>query len=424
MPSSFILKGDICHSQSPTALHTVPAGSLVCVNGLCQGVFERLPERFAQLPRIDHTGKLILPGLVDLHTHAPQYAFRALGMDAPLLEWLNTHTFPEEAKYADPDYAEKAYAQLIHDLRKGPNTRVCLFATIHRQTTIRLMEMLEDSGLVAMTGKVNMDRNAPPDLCETSADAAIADTLRWLDEIDARFANVSPILTPRFIPSCSDELLRRLAAVRRERNLPVQSHLSENPDEVAWVANLHPDSANYGDAYARFDLFGGDAPTVMAHCVWSGAEETDLMRQRGVVVAHCPQSNANLASGIAPARRFLDRGLRVGLGSDMAGGCHSSIFRAMADAIQASKLRWRLCGGDERPLTVEEAFWLGTAGGGAFFGKVGLFREGYELDALVMDDAPLAAPFAMTIPERLARAIYLSDDRHIAEKYVRGKRIR
>ncbi len=180
MPSSFILKGDICHSQSPTALHTVPAGSLVCVNGLCQGVFERLPERFAQLPLIDHTGKLILPGLVDLHTHAPQYAFRALGMDAPLLEWLNTRTFPEEAKYADPDYAEKAYAQLIHDVRKGPNTRVCLFATIHRQTTIRLMEMLEDSGLVAMTGKVNMDRNAPPDLCETSADAAIADTLRWL----------------------------------------------------------------------------------------------------------------------------------------------------------------------------------------------------------------------------------------------------
>jgi guanine deaminase len=421
---SFVLRGDVCHSRGPTELHTVPNGYLVCEDALSRGVFVSLPERFAGLPLFDHPGKLILPGLCDLHMHAPQYAFRALGMDCRLLEWLNTRTFPEEAKYADLAYAEQAYAQLVRELTRGPNTRICLFATPHVAATIRLMELLEESGLVTMVGKVNMDRNAPDPLRETDAAASIADTLRWLDAVDGRFANTRPILTPRFIPSCTDDLMRRLAAVRRKRNLPVQSHLSENRDEVAWVAELCPGSAGYGHAYADFDMFGGDAPTVMAHCVWSGEEETELMRRRGVVVAHCPQSNANLSSGIAPARRFLDRGLRMGLGSDMAGGCHSSIFRAMADAIQVSKLRWALCDQDEPALTLEEAFWLGTAGGGAFFGKVGSFDDGYEFDALVMDDALLAAPFEMTIPERLARVVHLSDDRHIAEKYVRGRLVR
>lgn len=424
MDNTFVLKGDICHSRGPSTLRTIPDGYLVCEDGVSAGVFDALPSRYSGIPVIDRSGSLILPGLCDLHMHAPQYSFRGLGMDLELLDWLNTRTFPEEAKYADLAYAEKAYTRLVEDLRTGPNTRVCLFATLHRPATILLMELLEQSGLAAMVGKVNMDRNSPDALREPAAEAAAADTLRWLNETAGRFANVSPILTPRFIPSCSDDLLRRLAAIRRERNLPVQSHLSENQSEVAWVAELCPGSANYGDAYRRFDLFGGDAPTIMAHCVWSGEEETELMRERGVFVAHCPQSNTNLSSGIAPVRRFLDSGLRVGLGSDMAGGCHSSIFRAMADAIQVSKLRWRLCDQSEAALTVEEAFWLGTAGGGAFFGKVGAFDEGYELDALVIDDSSLAAPFELTIPERLARVVYLSDDRHITHKYVRGKQVR
>ncbi len=372
---------------------------------------------------MDRRGRLIVPGLCDLHMHAPQYAFRALGMDLELLDWLNTRTFPEEAKYADAAYARAAYDMFVRDLQRGPNTRACLFATIHTRATVMLMEMLERSGLVTLVGRVNMDRNGGENLCEAGARESAADTRLWLAEIAGRFKNTGPILTPRFIPSCSDELMRELAVIQRETGLPVQSHLSENPGEVAWVAELCPDSAGYADAYLRRGLFGGDAPTVMAHCVWSDDAEIELLRSRGVFVAHCPQSNTNLSSGIAPARRFLSRGLRVGLGSDMAGGCRASIFRAMSDAIQASKLRWRLCDRGDAPLTLEEAFWLGTAGGGAFFGKVGLFDDGYEFDALVLDDSSLAAPFEMTVPERLARVVYLSDDRHIVEKYVRGERI-
>ena len=140
-------------------------------------------------------------------------------------------------------------------------------------------------------------------------------------------------------------------------------------------------------------------------------------------MAHCPASNTNIASGIAPVRRFLDEGLRVGLGSDVAGGHSTSLFRAMADAIQVSKLRWRLVDETLKPLTAEEAFYLGTKGGGGFFGKAGSFEEGYEMDVLVLNDESLKHPQPLSLKERLERFIYLSDERHIDAKYVAGNKI-
>jgi guanine deaminase len=215
-------------------------------------------------------------------------------------------------------------------------------------------------------------------------------------------------------------------------NLPVQSHLSENRSEVEWVKKLCPASAGYGAAYFDFDLFGSDtpdeAPTVMAHCVWPDEQETALMARRGVFAAHCPQSNTNLASGIAPVRRLLDAGVPVGLGSDIAAGANCSIFRAMSDAIQASKLRRSLLDTEEKPLTLEEAFYCGTASGGAFFGKAGMgysgsFEPGSDFDALVIDDSRLAAPFELPIRSRLERLIYTGGSYHIEAKYIRGMRI-
>ena len=159
----------------------------------------------------------------------------------------------------------------------------------------------------------------------------------------------------------------------------------------------------------------------MAHCVLSSPEEIALLKARGVWVAHCPQSNANLSSGIAPTRRYLEQGLNIGLGSDIAGGSSPSIFRAMADAIQVSKLRWRIQEDALPPLTMEEAFWLGTAGGGGFFGRVGSFAEGYEADALVLDDSRLKSPRPLTLSERLERIIYLGEAEDLIAKYVQGR---
>lgn len=420
---NFVLKGDICWSRDAQHLNTIKDGFLVCEGGIVTGVFKNLPEKYAGLPVEDYSGKLIVPGLTDLHIHAPQYVFRGMKMDLELLEWLNTSAFPEEAKYQDTEYARRAYGIFVDDLRKSGTTRCCMFATLHLPATKVLMELLEESGQISYVGKVNMDRNSPDYLCEESAEASAEATVQWLAETGKAFSRTKPILTPRFIPSCSDELMERLAAIQKEYNLPVQSHLSENHGEISWVQELVPESRFYGDAYDRVGLFGGNVPTIMAHCVHSGEEETELMKKRGVYIAHCPQSNTNLMSGIAPVRTYLEKEIPMGLGSDVAGGAVLSIFRAMADAIQVSKLRAVLVDHNLKPLTMAEAFFLGTKGGGSFFGKVGSFDAGYECDALVLDEGKIPYPQELTIEERLERFIYLSGNDDILHKFVKGRRL-
>ncbi len=147
------------------------------------------------------------------------------------------------------------------------------------------------------------------------------------------------------------------------------------------------------------------------------------MRENGVFVAHSPMSNANLASGVAPVSKYLARGLKVGLASDVAGGETENMFRVMADAIRDSKLRWRLLDQSVAPLTVDQAFYIATLGGGSFFGKVGSFAEGYELDAVVLDDTALDHPQELTLRARLERCIYLADERQVHAKYAAGRKI-
>lgn len=418
---SFILKGNICYSKDKEHIITMEQGYLVCTDGECQGVYREIPEEWRKIRLVDYKDALIIPGLTDLHIHAPQYGFRGLGMDLELLEWLDTHTFPAESKYQDLEYAKNAYGIFANNLKKGGTTRACVFATLHVEATELLMDLLEETGIKAMVGKVNMDRNSPDILRERDAKESAAETIRWLDKTAGKYKNIKPILTPRFIPTCTDECMEALNAIQRKYQLPVQSHLSENRGEIQWVRELCPWASCYGDAYAHFGLFGGEVKTIMAHCVYSSEEEIRLMEEKGVYVAHCPQSNTNLSSGIAPIRTYLERGIHVGLGSDVAGGFTESIFRAMADAIQVSKLRWRLVDDSLKPLTVAEAFYLGTAGGGSFFGKTGSFLKGYEMDALVIDDSRLECADSLGLAERLERLIYLAEDRDVIAKYIAGE---
>lgn len=419
----FIIKGCFLDSESPEKLRIVEAGYLPVVGGICRGIFPVIPEQFQPLPVTDCGDKLILPGMSDLHVHAPQFAFRGLGMDMELLDWLNSYTFPEEAKYSDPAYAEKAYAGFVDSLVHSTTTRAAIFATVHPAATLGLMAQLEQSGLRSYVGKVNMDRNCPDTVREPDAETAVRETERWICDAGSRFHHTKPILTPRFIPTCSDALMAGLKDLQRKYSLPVQSHLSENFGEIAWVRELSPASGCYGEAYQRFGLFGGDHPCIMAHCVHSTDRELELIRQNGVFIAHSPESNMNLASGVAPVSHYLEFGLNVGLATDVAGGSSLSLLRAMMHAIQASKLRWRLLDDSIRPLSLEQAFYLATVGGGAFFGKVGRFAEGYDFDAVVLDDSSLFHPQPLDPRSRLERAVYLADDRHIAAKYVAGKKI-
>lgn len=419
----FALKGDICYSKSLTELETMEQGYLVCSEGVVEGVYKELPEEYKDIPVTDYGKQLIIPGLVDLHMHAPQYTYRGLHMDLELLEWLNSYTFPAESKYADPEYARKTYQGFVDRMVKSATTRACIFGTIHVEATLILMELLEKAGLHTFVGKLNMDRNAPDYLREVSWEQSAQDTRRWVEESKKRFVKNKPMLTPRFTPSVTDEIMAELKKIQAEYDLPFQSHLSENRGEIAWVKELCPYAEYYAQAYSHFGLFGGDTPTVMAHCIYSCEEEIRDMKEQGVYIAHCPESNMNVVAGIAPVRKYLQEGLHVGLGSDVAGGATENLFTAMMHAIQVSKLRWRLVDDTLDPLTAPEAFYLATKGGGEFFGKVGSFDAGYEFDAVILDDSNIPNQEGLTIAERLERFIYLNQERDITAKYVAGNQV-
>jgi guanine deaminase len=255
-------------------------------------------------------------------------------MDKELIPWLNTYTFPEEAKFKNIEYAKIVYEKFISDLINKGTTSSVIYATIHKESTLLLMDLLNESKLRAYVGKVNMDRNTTEDLCEET-DRSLRDTE---DIILATMGkNVKPIITPRFVPSCTPELMRGLADLANKYDIPVQSHLSENTNEVEWVKKLHPEIKNYASVYDEFGLFG-QTKTIMAHCIYTTDEEIKLMSERGVFAAHCALSNYNLSSGIMPVRKYLDYGVKVGIGSDISGGNTLSIPQSIVSTIKASKI--------------------------------------------------------------------------------------
>ena len=370
----------------------------------------------------DFGDRLLIPAMTDLHLHAPQYRNQGIAMDLELLPWLENYTFPEEMRYADLGYAERMYRRFVRDLWRLGTMRSCVFATVHTESTRLLMRLFREAGMGALVGKVAMNRHCPEGLREP-----VEEMVRGYESLigepgagGADDALVRPIVTPRFVPSCTPEMLRACGELAAKYRLPVQSHLSENLDEIALVSRLEPESSCYGDAYDRYGLFG-QTPTVMAHCVWTRGEELQLMKRRGVMVAHCSTSNLNIASGLAPVRMFIEEGVPVGLGSDISGGHDLSIFRMMVYAIQVSKMCYQR--DHSQPfLTLSEAFWLATKSAGSFFGRVGSFEPGYDFDALVIDDGELNHD-DYPLLHRLERFIYLGDDRQIIHRFCRGREL-
>lgn len=410
-----IYKGHILYTPEMSRFEVVENGYIAVEHGKVVGVYNQLPAEMLDSPVRDFGDKLLIPAMNDVHVHAPQYRNQGIAMDLELLPWLQNYTFPEESKYTDTAYAERMYRRFVHDLWRFGTMRSVVFATVHKDATRLLMQLYKEAGMSALVGKVDMNRNCPEALCET-----VEDAIRDNEALIAEYKDdelVRPIITPRFIPSCSPELLQACGELARKYQLPVQSHLSENRNEIAWVQDLEPESRNYGNAYNRYGLFG-DTPTIMAHCVWTAGEELELMRRNQVMVAHCPTSNLNLASGMSPIRMFLNEGVPVGLGSDISGGHDLNIFRVMVYAVQVSKMRY--CQDKSLPfLTLPEIFWIATKSAGRVFGKVGSFEPGYAFDALVIDDADLNHDH-YSLLHRLERFIYLGDDRQIAHRFCNG----
>ena len=229
------------------------------------------------------------------------------------------------------------------------------------------------------------------------------------------------MITPRFTPSCTNELMAALGKIATEQELPIQSHLSENTGEIAWVKQLHPDCAQYWETYQKYGLWNDR--TVMAHCVWSDSRERSAMKDAGVWVAHCPDSNQNILSGVAPVRVMLNEGLKVTLGSDIAGGDHISMFDVTAAAIRASKARTILDNWGTDFLTVAEGWYLATSAGAAVFGENPGFAPGNPLHAMVLSDDALPSGRELTGRERCERCVYRRQEGAIKAGYSAGLKV-
>lgn len=421
-----IYRANIIHTPTPNAFEICPK-AYICVgdDGCVEGIYEQLPSCYAAAHVTDFGDHLLIPAFCDMHVHAPQYRNMGVAMDEELLQWLNKYTFPEEIRFAEMEHAQRMYSRFVHELWMQGTMRSAVFATSHIPATLVLADMFLQSGMGAYIGLVGMNRNCPqPLICDTEQHLAGLQTLiqclhdRQKDEINPL---CKPIVTPRFIPSCTPDMLEQLGRMAQQYSLPVQSHLSENMAEIEWVKELEPDAPTYAHAYHKYGLFG-QTPTLMAHCCYTDGEEKELMRQSNVIAVHCPTSNSNLASGIAPIKQLLQANIPVALGTDVSGGNNLSVLRTIQYAIQLSKLQYAQYKRTVPFISLSEAFYMATKAGGSFFGNVGAFLKGYEFDALVVNDQYLNHD-NYSLLHRIERYVYLGDDRDIVVRFCRGKEI-
>ncbi|XP_022796869.1 guanine deaminase-like isoform X1 [Stylophora pistillata] len=369
--------------------------------------------------------QFMIPGLVDTHIHAPQYIFTGTGYDLPLLQWLEKYTFPSESRFRSKEFAQNAYRKVVTRLLKNGTTTASYFATIHYDATVVLCDVIAELGQRAYVGKVCMDRNSPNYYIE-GTDDSIKNTDRIITHIlGMKNPLITPVITPRFVVSCTSDLMKKLGNLAKEYDLPIQSHLNENKEEISMVKDEFPNES-YTAVYDKHNLLNGK--TYMAHCCYSTEEELNLMLERNSAIAHCPTSNFNIRSGVADIKHCLNKKIKVGLGTDVSGGESPSMLVAIRDCVKASNV---ISFGKSKgftALTYEEAFFLATLGGSQVLGldnKTGNFEVGKDFDALFIDvevpDSPFDCFNSDDTKDVVQKFLYLGDDRNIRKVYVAGK---
>ncbi|KAK9808225.1 hypothetical protein WJX73_000245 [Symbiochloris irregularis] len=394
-------------------------------------------------------GQYILPGFVDLHVHAPQYSYGGTATDRPLMEWLEVYTFPREGLHEDEAIALAQGLQLARRLVDNGTTCALFFGSLHLSGCKALATAMHQVGMRALVGLTAMDRNSPDNYCKSAA-ANIADLRKFIQFIRQLDTDLlEPVITPRFIPTCSKELLQGLGEVAAEAGVPVQSHISESLDEVAFAEHLHPE-VNGRDT-PLFDEAGLlTQRCVMAHAVWLEDDELRVLADRGSAIAHCPLSNFFFADKLLRVKHCRSLGVKVGLGTDIAGGYSPSMLNAMRNAVIASKaLRMQAIihkhskgqepKAKDREAEIDidadligwkEALWLATQGGAEALGlqdSIGQLQVGKQLDALLVD-CTKADTFdiypADTSLDRLEKFATVGDDRNISGVWIKGRRVK
>lgn len=383
------------------------------------GSFEALKSYLTEeVEFINHENALLMPGFIDVHIHYPQTEIVA-SYGEQLLEWLNNYTFPVEGKFKDKEYAKGIAKIFIRELLRAGTTTALVLGTVHKESVDAFFEVAQSKNLRMIAGKVMMDRHAPDFLLDTP-DTSYTDSKslidRWHNNGRLRYA-----VTPRFSPTSTREQLERAGQLLSEDpSLYLHTHLSENPNEIAWVKELFPECSTYLDTYDNAGLLS--RRSVFAHCIHLEDEEWKRMAQTQSGIAFCPTSNLFLGSGLFNIKRAIQENINVGIATDIGGGTSFSILETLNEAYKVIQLR----GETLSPFT---SFYLATLGGAETLDladTIGNFEIGKEADFIILDKAgtPLM-DFRMQQTTNLFEELFvfsmLGDDRTIRQTWSMGQ---
>jgi guanine deaminase len=396
-----VFKGFVMNPIEPGRVEVYDPGYLVVAGGRIEALTRNRPGQDSHTELIVLENKIIVPGFVDVHVHLPQYAIMGVGV-GELLTWLETYTYPEEARFADPEYASGISNRFFDDMIANGTTAAAIYSSVHEEATDIAFHIAQAKGVRAFIGKVMMDQNSPAAMQE-STDASIAASIRLFDKWDgADNGRLRYVFTPRYAGCCSMELMRRVGSIARDRAAFVQTHLSENKDEIELIRKLFP-GVSYAGIYESAGLLHGQS--IVAHCIHLSTDEIAMLTRHKARLAFCPLSNRTLRSGTMPYRTLREAGLDIALGTDIAGGPSLSMLVQMDEAISAAS------------IADEEALYLATLAGARTLGlsdQIGSFAAGKDADFVILGSSE-ALP-----PRRSAQAW----KQHLVEEvYVQGRQV-
>lgn len=393
----------------------------VCIEGgliTAVGPADALRKANPTAKVVDYGKALLMAGFVDAHVHYPQTAMIA-SWGKRLIDWLNSYTFPEEMRFEDPAYAQEIAERYLDLTRAHGTTTMASFATIHTASVEAFFSAAQSRGQRIVTGKTCMDRNAPAGLRDT-AQSAYDDSKALLEKWHG-VDRLSYAITPRFSPTSTPEQLNALGALWAEHpDCLMQTHLSEQTDEIEWVSGLYPTARDYLDTYEMHGLLG--ARGLYGHAIHLTTRERARLKDVGAALVHCPTSNTFIGSGLFDMAGLMAERHTIGLATDTGGGSSFSMLRTMAAAYEIGQLR-------HSPLHAAQLLWLATQGSAQALhmgDKIGNLAPGYEADIVVLDLASTPAiaqrsDRAETIWEAVFPTIMMGDDRAIRATWINGK---
>ncbi|MDC8445377.1 MAG: guanine deaminase [Nitrosomonas sp.] len=378
---------------------------------------------------IDHSGKLIVPGFIDTHTHYPQSEIIA-AYGHQLIQWLDKYAFPAEAKFYDKHYARTISRFFLSELLRNGTTTALIFGSVHKVSAEALFEEAEKLNMRIIGGKIMMDRNAPQHLLDTP-ETAYSDSKALIETWHNKRGRISYAVTPRFAATSSSEQLQAAQRLYHAYDdMYLQTHVSENQHEIAWIKQLFPSSKSYLNVYNDFGLVG--PRSIFAHGIHLTDDEFKLLADKNAAIAFCPTSNLFLGSGLFNFDQACLINVRLTLGTDIGAGTSFSLLKTMAEAYKVVQLQSNSASASKKktPLTPFKTFYMATLGAARALyleDKIGTLQPGKEGDFIVLNpDATPLLNFRMrktlSLADRLFTLMMLADDRAIDAVYLMGKR--